>query len=104
MGSPDDAACNGRRIDGAPLRARRAPPRPLGGALDRGDRGAGARAEAGPLPGRGAVRVRVVIADDNLLVRRGIAALLAEAGIDVAAQADCAEDLLRDVDAHDPDV
>jgi DNA-binding NarL/FixJ family response regulator len=48
--------------------------------------------------------VRVVIADDNLLVRRGIAALLEEAGVDVAAQADCAEELMREVDAHDPDV
>jgi DNA-binding NarL/FixJ family response regulator len=48
--------------------------------------------------------VRVVIADDNLLVRRGIAALLEEAGVDVTAQADCADDLLREVDAHDPDV
>ena len=48
--------------------------------------------------------MRVVIADDNLLVRRGIAALLVEAGIDVAAQADCAEDLLREVDEHQPDV
>jgi DNA-binding NarL/FixJ family response regulator len=48
--------------------------------------------------------VRVVIADDNLLVRKGIAALLEEAGIEVSAQADCADDLLRDVDAHTPDV
>jgi DNA-binding NarL/FixJ family response regulator len=48
--------------------------------------------------------MRVVIADDNLLVRKGIAALLTEAGIDVAAQADCAEDLLRAVDEHEPDV
>jgi DNA-binding NarL/FixJ family response regulator len=48
--------------------------------------------------------MRVVIADDNLLVRKGIAALLAEAGIEVAAQAGCAEDLLRDVDAHAPDI
>jgi DNA-binding NarL/FixJ family response regulator len=48
--------------------------------------------------------VRVVIADDNLLVRKGLAALLEASGIEVAAQADCAEDLLRDVDAHGPDV
>jgi DNA-binding NarL/FixJ family response regulator len=48
--------------------------------------------------------MRAVIADDNLLVRRGIAALLREAGIDVAAEAACAEDLLREVDAHEPDV
>jgi DNA-binding NarL/FixJ family response regulator len=47
--------------------------------------------------------VRVVIADDNLLVRRGIAAVLAEAGIEVTAQADNAEDLLRAVDAVEPD-
>jgi DNA-binding NarL/FixJ family response regulator len=45
-----------------------------------------------------------VIADDNLLVRTGIATLLREAGIDVAAEASTADDLLRDVDAHRPDV
>jgi DNA-binding NarL/FixJ family response regulator len=48
--------------------------------------------------------VRVVIADDNLLVRKGIAALLQEAGIDVTAQAGTAEELLREVAAHEPDV
>jgi DNA-binding NarL/FixJ family response regulator len=48
--------------------------------------------------------VRVVIADDNLLVRRGIASLLEEEGIDVAAQAGSGDELLSDVDAHSPDV
>jgi DNA-binding NarL/FixJ family response regulator len=48
--------------------------------------------------------MRAVIADDNLLVRTGIAALLREAGVEVAAEASCAEDLLREVDAHEPDV
>jgi DNA-binding NarL/FixJ family response regulator len=48
--------------------------------------------------------VRVVIADDNLLVREGIAALLRRAGIEVAGESGCAEELLRDVDAHEPDV
>ncbi len=48
--------------------------------------------------------MRVVIADDNLLVRKGIAALLAEAGLEVTAQADDGEQLLRAVDDHDPDV
>jgi DNA-binding NarL/FixJ family response regulator len=48
--------------------------------------------------------VRVVIADDNLLVRKGIAALLQEAGLDVAAQADDADGLLSAVAAHEPDV
>ena len=48
--------------------------------------------------------MRVVIADDNLLVRRGIAAVLEEAGIEVTGQTDNAEDLLRAVDAVNPDV
>jgi DNA-binding NarL/FixJ family response regulator len=48
--------------------------------------------------------VRVVIADDSILVREGIAAILSRAGIEVAAQAGDPEELLRDVDAHVPDV
>lgn len=45
-----------------------------------------------------------MIADDNLLVRRGIAALLEDEGIEVAAQAGTADELLAAVDAHAPDV
>ena len=48
--------------------------------------------------------MRVVIADDNLLVRSGIAALLREAGVEVAAETPSAEDLLSLVAAHEPDV
>jgi DNA-binding NarL/FixJ family response regulator len=48
--------------------------------------------------------VRVVIADDNLLVRKGIVALLEESGVEVPAQAGTAEELLRAVDEHEPDV
>jgi DNA-binding NarL/FixJ family response regulator len=48
--------------------------------------------------------MRVVIADDNLLVRAGIAALLREGGIEVAGEAGGAEDLLREVAEHAPDV
>jgi DNA-binding NarL/FixJ family response regulator len=48
--------------------------------------------------------VRVVIADDNLLVRKGIAALLAETGFEVAAEAGTAGELLDAVDAHAPDL
>jgi DNA-binding NarL/FixJ family response regulator len=48
--------------------------------------------------------VRVVIADDNLLVREGIGSLLRRAGLEVAAEADCAEELVRAVDDHVPDV
>ena len=48
--------------------------------------------------------MRVVIADDNLLVRAGVAALLQDAGIDVVAQCDDADALLGAVDAHRPDL
>jgi DNA-binding NarL/FixJ family response regulator len=48
--------------------------------------------------------VRVVIAEDTLLVRAGIVSILRGAGIDVVAQATSAEELLREVDEHRPDV
>jgi DNA-binding NarL/FixJ family response regulator len=48
--------------------------------------------------------VRVVIADDNLIVRDGLAALLREAGVDVAAQVGEVDELLSAVDHHAPDV
>ena len=51
---------------------------------------------------RGAA-VRVVIADDNLLMREGIASLVRRAGIEVAGEAGDADELLRAVDEHAPD-
>jgi DNA-binding NarL/FixJ family response regulator len=48
--------------------------------------------------------VRVVIADDSILLREGIASLLSRAGIEVAGLAGSPEELLREVDAHVPDV
>ena len=48
--------------------------------------------------------MRVVIADDNLLVRRGIVALLEEAGLEVTAQAGEVEGLLAAVEADTPDI
>jgi DNA-binding NarL/FixJ family response regulator len=48
--------------------------------------------------------VRVVIADDAVLLREGAVRLLTEAGIEVVAQAGDAEDLLRKVRAYKPDV
>jgi DNA-binding NarL/FixJ family response regulator len=48
--------------------------------------------------------VRVVVADDSVLLREGIVRLLAEDGFDVVGQAGDAEDLLRKVGAHRPDV
>jgi DNA-binding NarL/FixJ family response regulator len=48
--------------------------------------------------------VRVVLADDSLLLREGVARLLQDAGLEVVAQAGDAEDLMRKVGAHKPDV
>jgi DNA-binding NarL/FixJ family response regulator len=48
--------------------------------------------------------MRVVIADDAVLLREGAARLLEDAGIEVVAQSGDAEDLLRKVRAHRPDV
>ena len=48
--------------------------------------------------------MRVVIGEDSVLLREGIAQLMATAGFDVVGQAGDAEDLLRKVRAHRPDV
>jgi DNA-binding NarL/FixJ family response regulator len=48
--------------------------------------------------------LRVVIGEDDVLLREGIARLLAEAGFDVVAQAGDADDFLRRTLAHRPDV
>jgi DNA-binding NarL/FixJ family response regulator len=48
--------------------------------------------------------MRVVVADDQALLRQGVVRLLEDAGFDVVAQAGDAPDLLRKVGAHRPDV
>jgi len=48
--------------------------------------------------------VRVVVADDSTLLREGVVRLLEEAEIEVAGQAADAEELMRKVRAHKPDV
>jgi DNA-binding NarL/FixJ family response regulator len=48
--------------------------------------------------------LRVVVAEDDVLMREGTVRLLAEAGYDVVAQAGDADDLLRKALAHRPDV
>ena len=48
--------------------------------------------------------MRVVLADDTMLLREGVAMLLGEAGFDVAGQAGTAEDLIEAVGEHDPEV
>ncbi|MGZ5316185.1 MAG: response regulator transcription factor [Solirubrobacterales bacterium] len=47
--------------------------------------------------------MRLVVADDSVLLREGLVRLLEEAGFEVVAQAGDAEDLLRKVRAHKPD-
>jgi AmiR/NasT family two-component response regulator len=49
-------------------------------------------------------RLRVLVAEDDVLKREGIARLLTENACDVVAQADDAEELLRKGLAHRPDV
>lgn len=48
--------------------------------------------------------VRVVVGDDEPLVRKGIVSVLEEAGFDVVGVAADADDLLRKASAHAPDV
>ena len=48
--------------------------------------------------------MRVVLADDSVLLREGIARLLGEAGFEVAGQSGTAEDLLRHVGLYKPHV
>jgi DNA-binding NarL/FixJ family response regulator len=48
--------------------------------------------------------VRLVVADDAVLLREGAVRILSEAGFEVVAQAGDADDLLRKVRAHKPDV
>jgi DNA-binding NarL/FixJ family response regulator len=50
------------------------------------------------------VTLRVILADDSVLVREGIARLLVEAGFDVVAQAGDADVLLAATREHRPDV
>jgi DNA-binding NarL/FixJ family response regulator/class 3 adenylate cyclase len=48
--------------------------------------------------------IKVVIADDSVLLREGIVRLLTEAGFDVVAQSGNADDLLRHVGLYKPNV
>jgi DNA-binding NarL/FixJ family response regulator len=48
--------------------------------------------------------VRVALAEDGMLFREGVARLLGEAGFEVTARCETAEELLREVDAAPPDL
>jgi DNA-binding NarL/FixJ family response regulator len=49
-------------------------------------------------------RIRVVLADDSVLLREGVARLLAEAGFEVVGQSGTADDLLLKVRSYNPDI
>src|SRR5262245_60079929 len=57
-----------------------------------------------PDGGRQDAPLRVAIADDSLLVREGVARILAEHGFDVVARARDGEELVTAVRSHQPDV
>jgi DNA-binding NarL/FixJ family response regulator len=48
--------------------------------------------------------MRIALAEDSLLLREGLARLLTDSGFDVVAQSADAEDLLRKVGGHKPDL
>jgi DNA-binding NarL/FixJ family response regulator len=48
--------------------------------------------------------VRVIVADDSVLLREGLVRLLDESGFDVVGQAGDAEELMRKAKAHKPDI
>jgi DNA-binding NarL/FixJ family response regulator len=51
-----------------------------------------------------AAPLRIVIGEDDFLVREGVARLLDDAGLDVVARDGDADDFLRKTLAHRPDV
>jgi DNA-binding NarL/FixJ family response regulator len=64
---------------------------------DHGTPGGGGEEEASP-------SLRIVVADDDALLREGIASLLADAGHDVVGRSGDADDLLLKVRSYTPDV
>src|SRR5690348_15432916 len=60
--------------------------------------------QAPVLEDAGGERLRVVLAEDSVLLREGIARLLADAGFEVVGQSATADDLLLKVRSYAPDV
>jgi DNA-binding NarL/FixJ family response regulator/class 3 adenylate cyclase len=52
----------------------------------------------------GATRVRVVVADDSLLLREGVVRVLGECGFEVVGQAGSGSELLAEIERQKPDV
>jgi DNA-binding NarL/FixJ family response regulator/class 3 adenylate cyclase len=57
-----------------------------------------------PAPAPSEAGMRVVVAEDSVLLREGIASLLEDAGLEVVGQAGTAEELLLKVRSYTPDV
>ena len=62
------------------------------------------RPAAEPTTAAAGAPLRVVLADDSVLLREGIARLLGEAGFDVVGQSENADDLMLKVRSYSPDV
>ena len=74
-------------------------------ALRLGNGGADAQAQpVGPTTKKPRDRVRVVLAEDAVLLREGVARLLGEWGFEIVGQSATAEDLLLKVRSYSPDV
>jgi DNA-binding NarL/FixJ family response regulator len=65
---------------------------------------AGAMPSSSVPPASPGTALRVVIADDHALLRRGVVSMLEMEGFEVVGQAGDADDLIRKVGAHRPDV
>ena len=89
-----DLEPGGKRIRTAAVGQSRPRLRPQGRPLRRGD----------PVAGRPSVTLRIVLADDSVLLREGMARLLADAGFDVVGQAGTPDVLLDAVRDNRPDV
>src|SRR3712207_4813013 len=60
--------------------------------------------DTAPSPNGAERAVRVVVADDSVLLREGIVRILEDAGMDVVGQAGTADELLLRVRSYSPDV
>ena len=57
-----------------------------------------------PDPEQAQAPIRVVLADDSVLLREGIASLLTDKGFEIVGQSGTAEDLLLKVRSYNPDI
>src|ERR687893_1826629 len=65
---------------------------------------AAAQTAAGPTTDPGEKALRVVLAEDSVLLREGVARILLDAGFEIVGQAGTADDLLLKVRSYSPDV